>query len=70
MLFLLTIQFGAMYIPIGKGFTTKVVYGNDVFKRTYGVNTHANTPEIAKITIQYNNCIISGTTRSLELIIK
>ncbi len=45
-------EFGAIYIPIGKGFTAEVVYGDDVFKRTYGVNTPANTPEIAKITIQ------------------
>ncbi len=45
-------EFGAMFIPIGKGFTAEVVYGDDVFKRTYGVNTPANTPEIAKITIQ------------------
>ncbi len=44
-------EFGAMYIPIGKGFTAEVVYGDDVFKRAYGVNTPANTPEIAKITI-------------------
>ncbi|MDQ4073748.1 MAG: hypothetical protein M3162_05515 [Thermoproteota archaeon] len=44
-------EFNAMYIPIGKGFTAEVVYGDDVFKRTYGVNTPANTPEIAKITI-------------------
>lgn len=45
-------EFGVMYIPIGKGFTAEVVYGDDVFKRTYGVNTPANTPEIAKITIK------------------
>ncbi len=45
-------EFEAMYIPIGKGFTAEVVYGDDAFKRTYGVNTPANTPEIAKITIQ------------------
>ncbi len=45
-------EFGAMYIPIGKGFTAEVVYGDDAFKRTYGVNTPSNTPEIAKITIQ------------------
>ncbi|MEJ7642483.1 MAG: hypothetical protein WKF36_09865 [Candidatus Nitrosocosmicus sp.] len=44
-------EFGAMYIPIGKGFTAEVVYGDDVFKRTYGLNTPSNTPEIAKITI-------------------
>ena len=45
-------EFGAMYVPIGKGFTAEVVYGDDVFKRTYGVNTAINTPAIAKITIQ------------------
>ena len=44
-------EFKAIYIPVGKGFTAEVVYGDDIFKRTYGVNTPANTPEIAKIAI-------------------
>jgi hypothetical protein len=44
-------DFKAMYIPIGKGFTAEVVYGDDIFKRTYGVNTPANKSEVAKITI-------------------
>ena len=44
-------DFNSNDVPVGKGFTVEMVYGDDVFKRTYGVNTALKTPEIAQITI-------------------
>ncbi len=46
-----TFEFRAIDIPVGKGFTAEVVYGDDIFKTTHGLNTPANKPEIAKITL-------------------
>jgi hypothetical protein len=46
-----TFEFNSNDVPVGKGFTAEMVYGDDVFKRTYGVNTALKTPEIAQITI-------------------
>lgn len=46
-----TFEFDSDDVPVGKGFTAEMVYGNDIFKRTYGVNSPSNTPEIAQIAI-------------------
>jgi NhaP-type Na+/H+ and K+/H+ antiporter len=44
-------EFNSNDVPVGKGFTAEMVYGDDIFKRTYGVNTPSNTPEIVQITL-------------------
>lgn len=44
-------EFDAEDVPVGKGFTAEMVYGDDVFKRAYGVNSPSKTPEIAQLTI-------------------
>lgn len=44
-------SFSSSEVPVGKGFTVEVVYGDDDIKRVYGTNTPANSPEIASLTI-------------------
>ena len=44
-------EFAAEDVPVGKRFTTEMVYGDDVFKRAYGVNSPSKAPEIALLTI-------------------
>jgi hypothetical protein len=46
-----TFEFDANDVPVGKGFTAEMVYGDDVFKKTHGVNSPSKTPEIVQITI-------------------
>ena len=46
-----TFDFDAADIPVGKGFTAEMVYGDDVIKRTYGVNSPSKAPEVAHISI-------------------
>jgi hypothetical protein len=46
-----TFEFNSKDVPVGKSFTVEVVYGDDIFKRVYGKNTPANTPEVVKIVI-------------------
>lgn len=43
--------FSSSDVPVGKGFTVEVVYGDDEIKRVYGTNTPSNAPEVASITI-------------------
>lgn len=43
--------FGVEDVPVGKGFTAEMVYGDDIFKRAYGVNSPSKAPEIAQLTI-------------------
>lgn len=44
-------SFSSSEVPVGKGFTVEVVYGDDEIKRVYGTNTPSNSPEVASITI-------------------
>jgi len=44
-------EFDAEDAPVGKGFTAEMVYGDDVFKRAYGVNSPSKAPEIAQLSI-------------------
>lgn len=44
-------SFSSSEVPVGKGFSVEVVYGDDDIKRVYGSNTPANSPEIASLTI-------------------
>ncbi len=44
-------EFDEEDVPVGKGFTAEMVYGDDVFKRAYGVNSPSKAPEIAQLTI-------------------
>jgi hypothetical protein len=46
-----TFDFDSGDIPVGKGFTAEMVYGDDVIKRTYGVNSPSKAPEVAQIAI-------------------
>jgi hypothetical protein len=46
-----TFEFNSNDVPIGKGFTAEMVYGDDIFKKAYGANSPSNTPEIIQITI-------------------
>lgn len=46
-----TFDFDSDDIPVGKGFTAEMVYGDDVIKRTYGVNSPSKAPEVAQIAI-------------------
>jgi hypothetical protein len=46
-----TFDFDSDDVPVGKGFTAEMVYGDDVIKRTYGVNTPSKLPEVAEISI-------------------
>lgn len=44
-------SFSSSEVPVGKGFSVEVVYGDDEIKRVYGTNTPSNSPEVASITI-------------------
>lgn len=46
-----TFDFSANEAPVGKGFTAEVIYGDDEFKRAYGSNSPANSPETVSISI-------------------
>ncbi len=46
-----TFDFDSADIPVGKEFTVEMVYGDDVIKRTYGVNSPSKAPEVAHIAI-------------------
>ena len=46
-----TFDFDSDDIPVGKEFTAEMVYGDDVIKRTYGVNSPSKAPEVAQIAI-------------------
>lgn len=46
-----TFTFSSSEAPVGKGFVAEVIYGDDEFKRAYGTNTPAKTPEVVSITI-------------------
>lgn len=46
-----TVEFNSQDVPTGKGFSVEVVYADDMYKRTYGTNTPANTPEIVTLVI-------------------
>ncbi len=46
-----TFDFDSDDVPVGKGFTAEMVYGDDVIKRTYGVNSPSKAPEVAQIAI-------------------
>ena len=44
-------DFNSDDVPVGKGFTAEMVYGDDIFKRAKGVNSPSKTPEIVQLTI-------------------
>lgn len=44
-------SFSSGDVPVGKGFSVEVIYGDDDIKRVYGTNTPSNSPEIASLTI-------------------
>lgn len=46
-----TVEFNSQDVPTGKGFSVEAVYADDMYKRTYGINTPANTPEIVTLVI-------------------
>lgn len=46
-----TFDFDSDEVPVGKGFTAEMIYGDDVIKRTYGVNSPSKAPEVAQIAI-------------------
>lgn len=46
-----TFEFSSAEVPIGKGFTAEVIYGDDEIKRTSGVNSASNTPETVTLLI-------------------
>lgn len=46
-----TFDFESEDVPVGNGFTAEMVYGDDVIKRTYGVNSPSKSPEVAQISI-------------------
>lgn len=46
-----TFEFVSNDIPTGTGFTTEVIYGDDVFKRLSGINSASNAPETIHINI-------------------
>ena len=46
-----TFDFDSDDVPVGKGFTAEMVYGDDVVKRTFGVNSPSKAPEVAQIAI-------------------
>ena len=47
-----TFDFDSDDVPVGKGFTAEMVYGDDVIKRAYGVNSPSKAPDVAQIVIQ------------------
>lgn len=46
-----TFDFYSEDVPVGKGFTAEMVYGDDIFKRASGVNSPSKTPETVQLTI-------------------
>ncbi len=46
-----TFEFPSAEIPVGKGFTAEVIYGDDDIKRVSGANSLANTPETVTLLI-------------------
>lgn len=44
-------EFSSAEVPIGKGFTAEVVYGDDDVKRVTGANSASNTPETVTLLI-------------------
>ncbi len=46
-----TFEFSSAEVPVGKGFTAEVVYGDDEIKRASGSNSAANTPETVTLLI-------------------
>lgn len=46
-----TFEFSSSGVPVGKGFTAEVIYGDDNIKRASGVNSAANTPETVTLII-------------------
>ncbi len=46
-----TFEFDSDAVPVGSGFTAEMVYGDDVFKSTNGVNTPSKAPEVVQISI-------------------
>ena len=46
-----TFEFSSAEVPVGKGFTAEVVYGDDEIKRVSGANSAANTPETVTLLI-------------------
>lgn len=46
-----TFEFSSAEVPIGKGFTAEVVYGDDDVKRVTGANSASNTPEMVTLLI-------------------
>ena len=46
-----TFEFSSAEVPVGKGFTAEVVYGDDEIKRASGANSAANTPETVTLLI-------------------
>jgi len=46
-----TFEFSSAEVPVGKGFTAEVIYGDDEIKRTSGANSPSNTPETVTLLI-------------------
>ena len=46
-----TFEFSSAEVPVGKGFSAEVVYGDDEIKRASGSNSAANTPETVTLLI-------------------
>ncbi|MBA3284962.1 MAG: hypothetical protein H0U27_07870 [Nitrosopumilus sp.] len=44
-------DFNSTDVPVGKGFTAEIVYGDDKFKRNHGVNSPSKESEIVQLTI-------------------
>ena len=44
-------EFDSEDIPVGTGFSIEVVYGDDVHKRAYGVNSESSVPKNLDIVI-------------------
>ncbi|HKO65750.1 MAG TPA: hypothetical protein VJU13_11160 [Candidatus Nitrosocosmicus sp.] len=46
-----TFEFSSAEVPVGKGFTAEVIYGDDEIKRTSGTNSPSNMPETVTLLI-------------------
>ena len=46
-----TFTFSSAEVPVGKGFTAEVIFGDDEIKRAPGVNSAASMPETVPLTI-------------------
>lgn len=46
-----TFEFSSAEVPVGKGFTAEVIYGDDEIKRTSGTNSAFNMPETVTLLI-------------------